>query len=67
MIETVKGGVFVSDFDQIKYQNNYNKEKYDRITIMAPKGKKDIIKAAATDLGISVNEFINRAIDAYMK
>ena len=57
----------MSDFDQIKYQNEYNKQKYDRITIMTPKGKKDKIKAAAKAAGISVNEFINQAIDSYMK
>ena len=57
----------MSDFDQIKYQNEYNKQKYDRITIMTPKGKKDEIKAAAKAAGISVNEFINQAIDSYMK
>lgn len=59
--------VKMSDFDQIKYQNEYNKQKYDRITIMTPKGKKDEIKAAAKAAGISVNEFINQAIDSYMK
>ena len=57
----------MSDFDQIKYQNEYNKQKYDRITIMTPKGKKDEIKAAAKAAGLSVNEFINQAIDSYMK
>ena len=57
----------MSDFDQIKYQNEYNTQKYDRITIMTPKGKKDKIKAAAKAAGISVNEFINQAIDSYMK
>ena len=57
----------MSDFVQIKYQNEYNKQKYDRITIMTPKGKKDEIKAAAKAAGISVNEFINQAIDSYMK
>ena len=55
------------DFDQIKYQNDYNKQKYDRITIMTAKGKKDAIKAAATAAGMSVNEFINKAIEMYMK
>lgn len=55
------------DFDQIKYQNDYNKQKYDRITIMTAKGKKDAIKAAAAAAGMSVNEFINKAIEMYMK
>lgn len=49
-------------FNQISYQNSYNKEKYDRISLMLPKGEKDRIKTAATAAGESVNEFINKAI-----
>lgn len=51
------------EFDQIKYQNDYNKQKYDRTTIMTPKGKKDQIRAAAKAAGMSMNEFIVAAID----
>lgn len=51
-------------FDQIKYQNEYNKQKYDRITIMAPKGKKEELQAAAKACGMkSVNEFILAAVE----
>ena len=56
----------MADFDQIKYQNEYNKQKYDRTTIITPKGRKDQIKAAASAAGMSMNEFILAAIDAYM-
>ena len=35
-------------FDQIKYQNDYNKQKYDRINLMVPKGKKDELKKITT-------------------
>lgn len=49
-------------FDQISYQNSYNKEKYDRISLMLPKGEKDRIKTAAAAAGESVNEYINKAI-----
>lgn len=49
-------------FNQISYQNSYNKEKYDRISLMLPKGEKDQIKTAAVAAGESVNEFINKAI-----
>lgn len=55
----------MSDFDQIKYQNEYNRQKYDRITIMTPKGKKEEIKAAASAAGMSVNEYIIKAIDSF--
>ena len=49
-------------FNQISYQNSYNKEKYDRISLMLPKGEKDRIKTVAAAAGESVNEFINKAI-----
>ena len=46
----------------------YNAKTYDRIEITVPKGKKGIIAAAAaaTDEGMSVNAFINAAIDEKM-
>ena len=39
---------------------------YDRIEIKVPKGRKAVIKAAATAAGQSVNEFISQAIDERM-
>lgn len=55
-------------FDQIKYQNEYNKQKYDRITIMAPKGKKEAIQEAARACGMrSVNEFILAAVEEKLR
>lgn len=53
----------MAGFDQMKYQNEYNKQKYDRTTIMTPKGKKEQIKAAASAAGMSMNEFIISAIE----
>ena len=52
-------------FNQIEYMNAYNREKYDRITIVVPKGRKDEIKAAAKNEGRSVNEYIINAINAW--
>lgn len=49
-------------FDQIKYQNEYNKNKYDKILLCIPKGQKDIIKEKAKLEGKSVNEFIYSAV-----
>lgn len=51
---------------QQKAVSKYVKEKYDRIEIKAPKGKKEIIQAHAAAQGESVNSFINRAIDQTM-
>lgn len=42
--------------------DKYVREKYDRIEVKAPKGRKDEIKAHADAQGESVNAFINRAI-----
>lgn len=54
------------EFDQMKYQNEYNKKNYDRIEIKVPKGRKAVIVAAATAAGQSVTEFISQAIDEKM-
>nr|DAE94461.1 MAG TPA: hypothetical protein [Bacteriophage sp.] len=54
-------------FNQFEYQNNYVREKYDRVNLTMPKGKKAEIKAAAGQRGKSVNEFINAAIDTALK
>ena len=58
MSETEKG------FNKVKYNNEYNRESYDRFSLMLPKGKKDIIRQAAEKHGESINTFINRIIDA---
>lgn len=42
--------------------NRYMAKAYDRITILVPKGRKDVIKAHAGARGESVNGFVNRAI-----
>ena len=46
-----------------KWNDENMKEKYDRIQLVVPKGKKDIIKAHAESKGESINGFVNRAID----
>ena len=45
------------------YKNAWLAEKLDRINLTVPKGKKEIIQRLAADLGLSVNAFINQAID----
>lgn len=49
-----------------KWNNKNLKERYDRIQVVVPKGKKEIIQSAAKASGESVNAFINRAIDLLM-
>mgnify|MGYP004549418215 FL=1 len=43
--------------------NKYKRANYDRMEMLVPKGKKEIIKAHAESMGESVNGFISRAID----
>ena len=43
--------------------NKYMTANYDRINVTVPKGKKDIIRAAAQAQGESVNGYITRAVD----
>lgn len=49
-------------FDQIKYQTKYNKEKYDQVVIMVPKGGKAAIKNIAKRKGKSVSEYVRDLI-----
>lgn len=51
---------------QQKAVNKYMTEKYDRVNLTMPKGKKERIKAYAESSGESLNSFINKAIDAAM-
>ena len=51
-----------------KKWNDENINKlYDRVSVLVPKGKKDVIKAHAEQKGESLNSFINRAIDETMQ
>lgn len=55
-------------FNQLEYQNQFNRERYDRVNLMLPKGQKDIVKAHAKKNGdSSLNAFIFRAIQETMK
>lgn len=46
--------------------SKYMKENYNEIKVRVPKGKKEVIKAHASEQGESLNGFINRAIDETM-
>ncbi len=43
---------------ELSYIAQYQKDNYDRITVMSPKGTKEKIKAAATLRNMSVSEFV---------
>ena len=46
--------------------NRYMAKAYDRISLIVPKGQKDLIQAHAEAQGESTNGFINRAISETM-
>ncbi len=51
-------------FDATKYKNDFQKEKYDRIIVNVPKGKKIIIDEQAKKQGYkSLNSFVVDAIN----
>lgn len=52
---------------QQKAVNKYVKENYDRVNVNMPKGKKEDVQAHAARHGISVNAYINAAIDEKME
>lgn len=55
-------------FDSVKYRNDFQKEKYDRIIVNVPKGEKQIIKDFAENAGYSsLNNFVVDAIREKMK
>lgn len=49
------------------YINQYQKEKYDRITILRKAGDKKKIEAIAKERGLSTTQFVNQCIDEKIK
>lgn len=49
--------------DAIEYVNRYQKEKYDRITVMAAKGKKAEYEAAAKIKGMKLSAFVQDCVE----
>lgn len=55
-------------FNQSKYANEFAKEKYDRLNIQVPKGRKAIIETRWKEKGYKslnsyINDLINKDID----
>lgn len=55
------------EFNQIRYQNEFNKANYDRVEVVVKKGEKAVIKESAKAAGQSVSEYINQAIKERME
>ena len=43
-------------------QNDYNRERYDRFSLMLPKGEKERLQEIAKESGLSLNAFVGEAI-----
>lgn len=54
---------FANKEDAYAYINAYQKEKYDRITVMAEKGKKEKYRAAAKERGMKLSAFMQYCAD----
>lgn len=50
-----------------EYVNQYQKKKYDRITILRKSGEKAKIDELAKEKGMSTTQFINSCIDEKLK
>ena len=48
-------------------QNEYNREKYDRVSVMFPAGYRDIVRNKAKEQGKSLNSFILEAVKEKLK
>ena len=57
------GGDCMSGKNKPASINRYMQKTYDRLNVLVPKGKREIIKAAAAAAGESMNQYINTAID----
>lgn len=50
-------------YEKVKYNNEYNKQAYDRLNIQVPKGQKEIIKKHSESKGYSsLNAYVNDLI-----
>lgn len=52
---------------KIEANNRYSAKNYDRISLLIPKGQKDIIDAHAQKKGESRNAYVIRAINTQIK
>ena len=49
------------------YNNQFQKDNYDHLEVLVPKGRKEEIKAYAKMKGLSLSAFVNLAIDEAMQ
>lgn len=54
-------------FDQTQYKNEYNRQNYDRVTVLLPKGRAKDLKAYAAAQGKSVGAVVVEALESHCK
>lgn len=52
--------------NSVEYRNAYCKLNYDRMTIIVPKGSRELIKAEARRQGLSLNRYIESLIPKHL-
>jgi len=55
------------EFDKIKYNNEYNKAAYDRVSLMLKRGQKEVLQSVAKSKGETLNTYIRKAIEDRLK
>lgn len=50
---------------QTDYRNKFISEKYDRMNLTFPKGKKEIYRKLAEETGMSLNAYINHLLERH--
>lgn len=67
MFHKRRGAKMGKKFDSYSYINQYQKENYERITILMPKEKGQALKEFCKSKDVKVSAFINQCIDEKMK
>ena len=61
-----KGEFIISDIrTSVALKNDYNRERYDRLNLMVPKGKREILKNRAKSMEMSLNKYIMTAVEHF--
>lgn len=58
---------FKNKEDAYAYINKYHRENYDKIVLLAPKGNREIYKAAAKLQGVTLSKFIVSCVEEKIK
>ena len=54
-------------FDKKKYDSEYVRENYHRVSLLLPKEYKELLTDATMESGMSKNAFVKEAIDQKLK